>query len=269
MSEAGGYRFESVKLTGCPPIGDLELNFSDKLNLVVGQSGSGKSAIVQALRTGVWPHGGNVSIRGKGRHDIVRNNWTNVLVDELCGPGWIDNQQSDYWTRLCRDDPTILRRVSELLIDLVQNKLGAATKFKGIPDCGSDMLSVEVDAEGSVAVCPGPSLLAAEHRIPGIYSGFGDLFVGMGERCLIHFSGVIAVREHLRLAAPLILDGVFGLLDLHHQYAVMSLLHALDQQVIVFENASCGDQLERYCRPGDSVIRPRELNRGELGPLRR
>ena len=69
VSSVANYKFNSVTLVDCEPIGSRDFFFSHSANLLLGSNGSGKSALAHALCFGVWPSGGVVKIRDNGNRD--------------------------------------------------------------------------------------------------------------------------------------------------------------------------------------------------------
>ena len=248
------YRIHRVELINCPPIGNLQLDLFNGINVVIGGNGTGKSTLVESLRTRVWPHGGSLAIQDCGSRNVFADNWANALVvTDPLSPATI--RPACHWTTVGSGHPQILRRVSALLAGFLHNKVGARmTKFQGIPWCGADTFDVEVDPAGSVHVHPGEALRATPYDVSPLYGSIESLFRAMGERCLINVAGVIAVREHLQLDIPLLFDAAFVAFDEFYAASVMDLLRSLNQQVVIFEGESGFCSVQPNCREEDNIV---------------
>jgi ATPase subunit of ABC transporter with duplicated ATPase domains len=226
------YRFTRLSLSSCPPVGTAGFEFSPGLNLVVGENGSGRSALLNALASGQWPHGGEVTVSGDGDRGLLARYAGLVTFDERVVQVFGEERPLWHWSHLALDNPPLMSIMERLFNEAMAVKLGqATTKFARVPYCGHGTLSITVDARGHVAVHAGPALAAVAHESP--YGSVEQLFVAAGERILLNLCGVLAAREWLGARIPLLLDCPFASLDGHLRAGLIKLLHSLTCQVIV------------------------------------
>jgi hypothetical protein len=246
MEPTARYVIKSVRLTACPPVGDLEIQFGNRLNVISGENGVGKSSLTSALRCKKWPHGGIVEIEDEGDRRVFEETTAVCIISEDFVFDQDEARTESHWVCLAESHPRILEIASRLLNQLIRSKLGGwMTKFADIPDHGDQTFFITVRRGHRPRVMPGQPLLTDNFDIPSCYSDISDLFVALGERFVVHLAGVLAAREYLQLRCPLIVDSAFRMLDEHHCAGVMSILANLEDQVIVLE---LPDTVEKFIK---------------------
>jgi hypothetical protein len=181
------------------------------MNFVLCDDEALAASLLEAMRSGNWPRDGKLSTLAIGEGAQFKESWCNTLIDGSQAPTAADHRPDDHWINICRRSPEMLNRVAVILTELMRPKLGAKySKLSGVPYCGPDTLSVEIRDDGFPKVRPGSKLTSTGFDVPPIYADFSDLFVAAGERFLIHFFGVLAAREHLRIDGPLVLHRAYG-----------------------------------------------------------
>lgn len=225
------FHFRRLSVEACPPLGSGEFEFDRGLNLIVGDNGSGKTSILQALVDGAWPHGGRATVQAEGDRASFAGYEALVLVVNGSDPAGGDRPRA-CWTHLAAGNPQVRAIMERLFLKAIASKLGKRmTKFANIPDCGPGTFAIEVDAEGRVAVDAGPALGRVALESP--YGSVKQLFIAAGEQALLHMCGILAAREWLGIRAPLLLDAPFSHLDEFLRESLWLLLHPLQHQVIV------------------------------------
>ncbi len=226
----GRYRFNSLVLKDCPPLGDRSYVFEKGLNLLTGENGTGKTAILNALKVGSWPYGGRVSVLAEGDRSLVTR--YPDLVD-LCPWRAFGKERPDgHWSHMAFGNADIESRMTTLLEEMMRPKVGVmTTKFAGIPDCGVGTFQVVVHQDGDIVVHAGPALRGVEYHSP--YGSVEQLFVAYGEKFLLQLSGILAVREFLGLDLPLLMDDGLSGLDAILAGSLVRFLARRDFQVII------------------------------------
>lgn len=180
------FRFDSITLNECKPIGNLTIDFPVNIIAILGRNGSGKTALVAALKTGIWSCGGTVKVMSRGNSDELLQMESLVFIGEKqmfdvpseLLPLYIKNELTN---------PKYLNRLDKLVSELNEPKL-SKKKFHGL---------------------------------------------GIGEQTILNLAYIMAMREHLKFDGPLVIDDVFGHLDLKCTATIWSLLSRRVQQLIV------------------------------------
>ena len=235
--------FESLTLFGCPPVGNRHFIFSKGVNFVVGEWGTGKTSVAQALRTGTWPFGGSVEVDPPNASALMDKHWALSFVDPNFSHYIGDVGATDHWINHCIGQPKLLKRIGVLLSQMVSGKLGVnVTKFHSIPYVGEETFEIEILPNGLVEVHAGSALKAVEHYSP--YGNIEELFHASSERFLIAFAGLLAVREYRQLNSPIIFDSIFDRLE-DFRVTVINVVRRLECQVLILERPTTMEYLER------------------------
>lgn len=249
MEDTARYVINSVKLTSCPPVGDLEIRFSSSVTLISGSAGVGKSSLVAALACKKWPYGGAVEIDDRGDRHAFENLIPICIIDERNALETAPPSAHGHWVSLAEKHPEILEIAAHRLNQLMRTRLD----HYNVPDFGDQTFRITVRRGQRPLVIPGEQLRTSSR----ITSSF---FASSGERTIIHLAGVLAAREYLAIKCPLILDAPFDSLDENFLPEVVSFIAQLEDQVLVLSHPGHLEMwIERSSRDFEYVV----MNRPE------